>query len=97
VLEQTALGGSPTAADCRSTVDFLGSDDGWCLGDGQTVPTPGTFDNSPFSILRGFDMIVQRDTMEIVYVTTHGTPAGNENLTGEDILAAVEAAVAAAR
>jgi len=77
-------------------MDFLGSDDGWCLGDGQTQPTPGTFDNSPFSINRGFDMIVERATMEIVWENSHGTGSGQDNPTAQDVLDAVEAAVAAA-
>jgi hypothetical protein len=96
VLEQTALGGSPDADDCRSAMDFLGSDDGWCVGDGQTQPTPGTFDNSPFSVARGFDMIVERETMVIVWEASHGTGGGQDNPSAAEVLAAVEAAVAAA-
>ncbi len=96
MLEQTAIGGSPDADDCRGTMDFLGSDDGWCVGDGQTVPTPGTFDNSPFSVNRGFDMVVDRQSMEIVWEGNHGTGGGQDNPSAADVLAAVEAAVAAA-
>ena len=96
MLEQTAFGGSPNSADCRSTMDFLGSDTGWCVGDGSTVPTPGTFDNSPFSINRGFDMIVERESMEIVWENSHGTGSGQDNPSAADVLAAVEDAVAAA-
>ncbi len=32
--------------------------------------------------------------MRIEYVTTHGTPSGNDNLTGDDILAAVQEVLA---
>lgn len=42
----------------------------------------------------GFDFIVPRSTMRIEYVTTHGTPSGNDNLTGDDILAAVQEVLA---
>lgn len=97
VLEQTALGQPGTATACRDTADFVGSDDGWCVGDGQTQPTPGVWDNSPLANNRGFDVIVERSTMEIVYVTTHGTGSDDENTDGADLLAEVEAAVAAAR
>lgn len=77
-----------------STLDELGSDDqGWCVGDAETEPVAGTFDDSPFSIARGFDMIVPRSTMEILWTSSHGTPSGNENLDGEDVLAAVQDAV----
>ena len=96
MLEQTAIGQDPDAQDCRDTMDFLGSDDGWCVGDGQTQPSPGTFDSSPFSVSRGFDMIVERTTMEVVWKASHGSPGGNDNPSGEDVLAAVEAAVASA-
>lgn len=93
VLEQGSLAQAGTATLCRDTLDDLGSDDGWCVGDSQTSPTPGTFDNSPFSIGRGFDLIVQRDTMELLWTSSHGTPSGNENLTGADVLAQVQAFV----
>ena len=62
--------------------------------DNKGVPVPGTFDNSPFSIARGFDIIVPRSTMEIVYSTNHGTPQGNENITGEELLAEIQAVAA---
>lgn len=76
-------------------MDNRGSDKGWCVGDGETEPEEGTFDESPFSIARGFDMIVTRRDMRVGYVTTHGTPAGNENPSGAEVLAEVQAAVAA--
>lgn len=70
-------------------MDDEGSSLGWCVGDSRTQPTPGTFDTSPFSIGRGFDIIVPRDTMTIEYTTNHGTPSGNENPTGADVLQAL--------
>ena len=70
-------------------MDGRGSDAGLCVGDAETQPTAGTFDNSPFSQFRGFDMIVQRASMEIVFTSNHGTPGGNENLDGDAILQAV--------
>jgi hypothetical protein len=91
VLEADSFGQPGTAEWCRTFVDSMGSQVGWCVGDGQTIPTPGTFDDSPFSIGRGFDIIVPRSTMEIVFSTSHGTPLGNENITGEELLAAVQA------
>jgi hypothetical protein len=95
VLEQDPSGQPGTAELCMSTLDALGSEDqGWCVGDAQTEPVPGTFDESPFSIGRGFDLIVPRSTMEIVWTSSHGTPAGNENLEGDDLVAAVRSAVA---
>jgi len=94
VLEQSATGQPGTAESCRTTLDSFESNNGWCVGDGETEPEAGTFDNSPFSIGRGFDIIVDRSTMEILWTTSHGTPGGNENISGEDVLAAVEEAVA---
>ena len=61
VLEQNRLGVEGNAEDCRSFMDDRGSSEGWCVGDGQTEPTPGTFDESPFSVLRGFDLVVPED------------------------------------
>src|SRR5262245_54755422 len=89
VLEQDTSFNAGTAESCRNWVNSRGSDKGWCVGDGQTMPNAGTFDASPFAIGRGFDILVDRSTMEILYETSHGTPAGNENLTGEELLAAV--------
>lgn len=95
VLEQDASGVDGTAESCMDVMDVLGSEDrGWCVGDGQTEPVAGAFDDSPFSVFRGFDMIVPRATMEIVWTSSHGSPGGNENLEGEDVLRAVRDAVA---
>ena len=89
VLEQTATLQPGTAENCRDTMDGYGSEAGWCVGDSQTEPEPGAFDDSAFSRGRGFDMLVLRDSMEIVYSTSHGTTAGNENPTGDEVLAEV--------
>ncbi|MEM9461391.1 MAG: hypothetical protein AAGF11_44920 [Myxococcota bacterium] len=94
VLEQNTSMNIGTAVDCRSFMDERGSTQGWCVGDGMTMPVPGTFDDSPFSIARGFDMIVVRETMTVAFSSSHGTPNGNENLTGEELLAEVEAVIA---
>jgi hypothetical protein len=93
VLEQDTSFNIGTASSCRSYMDGKGSTTGWCVGDGETMPTSGTFDDSPFAIGRGFDFVVVRETMEIVYVSTHGTPAGNDNLTGPELLAEVQAII----
>lgn len=89
MLEQSAIGQPGTAETCRDTLDSYDSNNGWCVGDGETEPVAGTFDDSPFSIGRGFDIIIDRSTMEIVWTSSHGTPSGNENLDGEDVLRAV--------
>ncbi|MEN0062549.1 MAG: hypothetical protein AAGA48_10400 [Myxococcota bacterium] len=75
-------------------MDTFGSNRGICVGDSETRPEAGTFDQSPFSIARGFDIIVDRSSMEIVWESSHGTPSGNENLDGTEVLAAVQDAVA---
>ena len=75
-------------------MDSVGSNLGWCVGDSETIPLPGTFDESPFSIERGFDIIVPRGGMDIRYTTNHGTGGGNENISGEELLAEVQAVVA---
>lgn len=87
VLEYTVGSVGGTADNCYDFFDTAGATEGWCVGDSQTMPTPYTFDDSPFAIGRGFDMLVHRDTMQIVWESNHGTPAGNENLTASEILA----------
>lgn len=86
VLEQTSTNLPGTAVGCRDFMDGQGSSAGYCVGDAETEPAPGTFDNSPFSTFRGFDMIVTRDDMVVRFVADHGTPAGNDNLSGTQIL-----------
>jgi len=81
--------------DCVEFVQDQGAATGWCVGDAQTRPDSGTFDQSPFSVGRGFDIVVPRSTMEVVYSTSHGTPDGNDNPSGEDVLAEVRAIVEA--
>lgn len=92
VLEQAPDSAPGTAERC---VDFMtdsavGAPTGWCVGDSQTLPDAGEFDNSPFSNGRGFDIIVPTNTMIIEEATDHGTPAGNDNLEGVDILRLVQ-------
>ncbi len=86
VLEQDANFNPGTATSCRNYVDSQGSNAGICVGDGETQPTPGVWDRSPFARGRGIDLIVRRSDMRVIWVSTHGTPAGNENLTGEQVL-----------
>ena len=90
VLERGEDFSDADAALCRETMDRFGSDAGWCVGDAQTEPRPGTWDESPLARERGFDLIVDTETMVIEWVSTHGTTAGNENLDGEDVLAEVQ-------
>lgn len=87
VLEADTSFRPGTAEACRAFMQSQRSAAGWCVGDGQTEPTAGTFDRSPFSIQRGFDMLVRRSDMTILYTTSHGTPSGNQNLTGDQLLA----------
>ncbi|MEL6184462.1 MAG: hypothetical protein AAFU79_07550 [Myxococcota bacterium] len=91
VLESDRSGrrDAATAQECRTFMRSRGSDKGWCVGDAQTQPTPGVFDAAPFAIGRGFDMILRRDAMRVLWVSTHGTPSGNENLDGQAVLDAV--------
>lgn len=83
-----------TAELCRTFMSSRDSDQGWCVGDsqtmGQTVPGSMPFQESPFAIGRGFDIIVSRRDMQIRFVSTHGTPRGNDNLTGAELLVEVE-------
>ncbi len=75
-----------TAADCRSFMDAMGSSEGLCVGDGETEPTPGVWARSPFAVGRGFDLLVERASMRVRWVSPFGTPAGNENLDGAAVL-----------
>jgi hypothetical protein len=94
VLEADASQTPGTVESCTDVMDELGDPKtGWCVGDGQTLPSAGSFDDSPFSEKRGFEMIVSRQTMEVLWSSSHGSTSGNENLDGDDVLAAVEAAV----
>lgn len=87
VLEEDVHGTPGTAASCDDAMTELGVGPvGWCVGDGDTEPVPGTFDDSPFSVARGFDMIVVRQTMQIVWSSSHGSPAGNDNPSGDEVL-----------
>ncbi len=95
VLEQTDRFEPGTAENCRAFVNSRGSSMGLCVGDSQTmnqmIPSDSTWDDSPLAIGRGFDLIVPRSTMRIEEVYTHGTPGGNDNLSGEELLAHVQA------
>jgi hypothetical protein len=94
VLEQSQFAEPGTAELCVEVLGLLGSvDKGWCVGDSQTGPESYAFDESEIAMQRGFDLIVDRTTMEIVWTSTHGTPSGNENLDGEAVLAAVKESV----
>jgi len=93
VLEQDRSRRPGTRASCDALFDTEGSTRGICVGDAQTEPVAGTFDVSPFSISRGFDIIVDRRSMEIVWASSHGTPSGNDNLDGEQVLDAVREVV----
>jgi hypothetical protein len=94
VLESDSNVRPGTADSCRRFVDGRMSDQGLCVGDGETLPQPGTFDKSPFAEGRGFDVLIRKSDMRIVYVTSHGTPNGNDNVTAEALLEEIRAAKA---
>ncbi len=89
VLEANRQAQAGTAVGCRGFMDGSGSDKGICVGDGQTMPTARAWDMSDVAIRRGFDLLVRRNEMQVLWTSTHGTPGGNENLTGADVLAEV--------
>ncbi|MHA7837052.1 MAG: hypothetical protein ACX98W_06280 [bacterium] len=90
VLETDDRGQPGTLAECTSEVAVrAGATIGFCVGDVDTQPDARAFQDLPFAIGRGFTAIVCRSDMRIEFVTTHGTPGGNENLTGAEILDAL--------
>jgi hypothetical protein len=95
VLTETSSFEPGTAATCREFLASRGSMGGWCVGDsqtmGQSTPSTTTWADSPFAIGRGYDVIVSRRDMMVRDVATHGTPMGNDNLTGMELLARVQA------
>lgn len=93
VLEADRFRTPGTRELCDMLFDTEGSTRGICVGDAQTEPVPGTFDDAPFSRNRGFDILVDRRSMEIVWASSHGSTSGNENPTAEEVVAAVEDAV----
>lgn len=86
VLEATRRGQPATGEACRTEFGTFGSDNGLCVGDAETMPMAGVFDRSPFAPNRGFDIIVRRSDMKIVWASSHGTGSTNENLTGAQVL-----------
>ncbi len=99
VLQQDSSVQQGTAMSCR---DFMNanprnSDAGWCVGDGETTgqmtPSDRTWTDSPLALGRGYDLIVSRRDMVIRDAPTHGTPSGNENLTGAELLARVQTVI----
>ena len=82
--DQSSIPG--TAEGCRQFVAGQGSAAGICVGDGETQPAAGVFHNSGFADGRGFDMVVERASMKIIWTASHGTPSGNDNLSGDNIL-----------
>ena len=88
------MGAPGTAELCVDVMTALGSvSNGWCVGDSETGPINGAWDESELAEGRGFDLIVERSSMKIVWISTHGTPAANENLDGQGVLSAVEEAI----
>lgn len=99
MLQQTSGFDQGTATTCREFIEGnpRNSDAGWCVGDGQTMgqstPSDRTWTSSPIAIGRGYDLIVSRRDMVVRDAPTHGTPSGNDNLTGPELLARVQAVI----
>lgn len=94
VMERTAANAPGTAENCMSFMTQIGATKGWCVGDSQTSPTAFAFDDSPFSVGRGFDMIVPTQSMVVRYSSSHGSSAGNDNPSGQDVLAELQTIIA---
>lgn len=94
VLEQGRAFEDGTAENCRNTMENAGSTAGLCVGDDETEPDADVWDESVFSVGRGFDILVERSSMEILWSTSHGTPSGNDNPDGAEILQMVRDSIA---
>lgn len=90
VLQEDRSFDDGTAQSCFDFMESIGAARGVCVGDGQTEPEAGTFANSPFTVGRGFDAIVTRSDMKIVWQASHGTPLGNENPDGAVVLEEIQ-------
>ncbi len=94
VLQENSGFQAGTAEDCaRFFYDQNQSSAGLCVGDGESQPTARIFDTSNFAVGRGFDILIRKSDMRLIYVTTHGTPGGNDNLTGAELLAEMRTAI----
>ena len=97
VLTETSSFQPGTAVRCREFLQTRGSSAGWCVGDsqtmGQSVPSTTTWGDSPLALGRGIDLIVSRSDMVVRESFKHGTPAGNDNLSGGELLARVRAVI----
>ena len=99
MLTQTGGFQQGTATTCREFMEASprNSDAGWCVGDGQTMgqstPSDSTWTDSPLALGRGYDLIVSRRDMVLRDAPTHGTPSGNDNLTGAELLVRVQAVI----
>ena len=85
VIQEDTFASAASSQDAQNVVEFtIGSGEGIRVGDADTLPTAGTFENSPFiTSNRGFEMIVRRSDMRIVY----SAPQGNDRpIDGQDFL-----------
>lgn len=93
VLEEDRDSQPGTVGGCMEVMDVLGSPSvGWCVGDGQTEPEAGVFDDAEVSIYQGFDMIVERRTMRIAFARSHGDSSAP--FSAGELLGAVRGVVA---
>ena len=86
VMTEDASRRPGTAENCRSFLANRGSDNGICVGDSETMPAAYVFRDSPFAAGRGIDLVVRRSDMRVLFASDHGTPSGNDNLTGTQLL-----------
>ena len=91
VMTEFSDGTPGTADNCRDFMANRGSNNGLCVGDSETMPTAFVFRASPFALGRGIDLVVRRSDMKVVFASDHGTPTGNQNLTGAQLLEALRA------
>lgn len=86
VLQQSSVGQGGTAEGCLDFFTGEGASTGICVGDAEVFEQRDAFQDSPFASGRGFDMLVRRSDMNIVFTTSHGSGGGNDNISGNELL-----------
>jgi hypothetical protein len=89
VLQENRSFAPGTSDEMHAFMEDSGSDLGIRVGDGETEPTPGTFERSPFiTTARGFAMVVRKADMRVMFANTHGN---ERTLNGQVLLEEVRA------
>lgn len=74
-----------TAERCIELLDTIkGPKAGWCVGDDGTLPEAGTFRTSKWAN-PGYDLVVDRVTMNVELIATHGAGPRNQNMSAEEL------------